>query len=203
MRDEVTYSHLAPARGIASRGEDGGGDKFSLVNEAAFIDKLAELRARAGLSQRDLAESMHTDPSTISKIEAGQRAPGWTTLWDWLRACGGHGLDIAGAAAAESERDRALLDAARDVEEDDVWILAEAIRGLAAVQGEDRAMARIALKWLASHAQPASEASGTLEDRVARLEASANGDPERRIATKARTVGGPRRGRARRTNEKG
>lgn len=45
-------------------------------------------RARAGLSQRELARRVHTAQSVVARIELGQTSPTWETLTRLLAAAG-------------------------------------------------------------------------------------------------------------------
>lgn len=47
---------------------------------------LQAARARAGLSQRDLAQRAGTSQSVVARIELGQTSPTWDTLARLLRA---------------------------------------------------------------------------------------------------------------------
>jgi transcriptional regulator with XRE-family HTH domain len=49
---------------------------------------LRELRDRAGLTQKELAESSGTDDTYISRVEHGRIDVGWSTLWRLLDALG-------------------------------------------------------------------------------------------------------------------
>lgn len=49
-------------------------------------DLLRTARARAGLSQRDLADRARTSQSVVARIELGQTSPTWDTLARLLRA---------------------------------------------------------------------------------------------------------------------
>lgn len=49
---------------------------------------LREARARAGLSQRALAERARTAQSVVARIERGQTSPSWDTLERLLGAAG-------------------------------------------------------------------------------------------------------------------
>jgi transcriptional regulator with XRE-family HTH domain len=50
---------------------------------------LADLRSRAELSQRELAERVGVAVMSISSIERGHRTPSVDTLTKWVEACGG------------------------------------------------------------------------------------------------------------------
>jgi transcriptional regulator with XRE-family HTH domain len=137
-------------------------------------DKLKKIREDANFSTSDLARRLHASPSTISKIESGDRDPSRDVLLRWLEACGKE-LAIVGATPPEarpaprSEGAEMVMDALEGLDEDDLPIIAKALRGLKAAKGEDHALARANLKWLASRA----EAVGSLpsaEELMARLE---------------------------------
>jgi transcriptional regulator with XRE-family HTH domain len=49
---------------------------------------LKQLRKRANLSQKELAERLGEDQSYISKIERGERYVDVLFYMDWSRACG-------------------------------------------------------------------------------------------------------------------
>jgi len=42
--------------------------------------KLLELMAKAGLTQEQVAERMHTQKSKVSRLEKGNANPSWSTL---------------------------------------------------------------------------------------------------------------------------
>jgi transcriptional regulator with XRE-family HTH domain len=49
---------------------------------------LQDIREAAGLSQSELARRMNTQPSTISRIESGDRDPSLDQIWLWAEKCG-------------------------------------------------------------------------------------------------------------------
>jgi transcriptional regulator with XRE-family HTH domain len=49
---------------------------------------LADARARAGLSQRELARKAKTAQSVVARIELGETSPSWATLSRLLAAAG-------------------------------------------------------------------------------------------------------------------
>jgi transcriptional regulator with XRE-family HTH domain len=55
-------------------------------NHAAQL--LADARARAGLSQRQLARKAGTAQSVVARIELGETSPSWATLSRLLAAAG-------------------------------------------------------------------------------------------------------------------
>lgn len=56
--------------------------------EFALIRSLIEARAKAGLSQDELAERMGTTQSTIARLESGKRLPSMRTLYRYAEATG-------------------------------------------------------------------------------------------------------------------
>lgn len=85
-------------------------------------------RAKAGLTQRELARKSHVPQPTISAIESGRQEPRYTTLERLLHACGfeldmfprlGEGIDrslIYEMTQLEpAERVRRAIEAARSV----------------------------------------------------------------------------------------
>lgn len=60
-----------------------------LAQEYALARELIAARARAGLTQEDVAESMGTTKSAVSRLEAvGRHSPSVTTLERYARAVG-------------------------------------------------------------------------------------------------------------------
>ncbi|MCB5162339.1 helix-turn-helix domain-containing protein [Marinomonas algarum] len=59
-----------------------------LENEFHFIDQLIGMRIKAGLTQQQVAEKMHTQKSNISRLERGNANPNWSTLSKYAQACG-------------------------------------------------------------------------------------------------------------------
>jgi transcriptional regulator with XRE-family HTH domain len=116
-------------------------------------EKLKRLRLDSGLTQAVFAERIGMTQSAISKIEGGTRLPGRQAIEAWVAACG-KTMEIAGLPEV-SEAERELLDAAAEVNPDDLYLVAEALRGLAIVKGKDREHARSLLEWLASRAPSA------------------------------------------------
>lgn len=55
----------------------------------SFHPDLRTLRKRAGLTQKQLAEKLGSDQTTISLFELGKRDPPADTLEAWVRLCGG------------------------------------------------------------------------------------------------------------------
>lgn len=112
--------------------------------------KLHALRVQTGLNQVEFAGKIGMTQSAISKIENGTRMPSRQAIEAWVTACG-KTMEIAGIPEL-SEGEQVLLAAAAEVAPDDLFLLAEATRGLAMVKGGDRAMARQLLQWLADRA---------------------------------------------------
>lgn len=118
--------------------------------------KLRALRVSLGLTQGQFAPLVGLSQAGVSKIESGARMPSRAATETWLAVCG-KTMEIAGIPDL-SEGEREVMSAIADVEPDDLFLLAEAIRGLAVVTGADRAMARQTLQWLADRG-PAPDAS--------------------------------------------
>ena len=66
----------------------------ALEEEFALMAEVAKARARAGLSQAELAKRMKTTQSTISRLESGRGLPSTRTLGRFARATG-HRLKIS------------------------------------------------------------------------------------------------------------
>lgn len=61
----------------------------SLGDEYLLVRELLEARARAGLTQEEVAESMGTTKSAVSRLEsAGKHSPSVTTLKKYAHAVG-------------------------------------------------------------------------------------------------------------------
>ena len=112
--------------------------------------KLRALRVGTGRTQEQFADLVGLTQTGVSKIESGSRMPSRSTVDAWLAVCG-KTMEIAGISTL-SEGEREVMAAISGVEPDDLFLLAEAIRGLAVVKGADRAMARQTLQWLADRA---------------------------------------------------
>ena len=52
----------------------------ALDEEFAVASQIIEARARAGLTQDELAKRMHTSQSSIARLESGRSKPSVTTL---------------------------------------------------------------------------------------------------------------------------
>ncbi|MFZ5537818.1 MAG: helix-turn-helix transcriptional regulator [Pseudomonadota bacterium] len=60
----------------------------ALEPEYAIARELIAARARAGLTQAQLAERMHTTQSTIARLESGKSMPSLRTLARYAEATG-------------------------------------------------------------------------------------------------------------------
>ncbi len=56
--------------------------------EYALAEAIAEARSRAGLTQAEVAERMHTTQSNIARMEAGRTTPSTRTLEKFAQAVG-------------------------------------------------------------------------------------------------------------------
>jgi ribosome-binding protein aMBF1 (putative translation factor) len=66
----------------------------ALEEEFALIAAVAKARARAGLSQAQLAKRMKTTQSTVARLESGRSLPSTRTLSRFAKATG-HRLKIS------------------------------------------------------------------------------------------------------------
>jgi transcriptional regulator with XRE-family HTH domain len=69
---------------------------------------LRDARARASLSQRELARRAGTAQSEIARIETGRQDPGYATLERLIRAAG---FDLKVELAPHDDHDEQLIDA--------------------------------------------------------------------------------------------
>jgi ribosome-binding protein aMBF1 (putative translation factor) len=69
-------------------------DYDALEEEFALMAEVAKARARAGLSQAELARRMNTTQSTIARLESGRGQPSTRTLGRFAKATG-HRLKIS------------------------------------------------------------------------------------------------------------
>jgi ribosome-binding protein aMBF1 (putative translation factor) len=70
------------------------------ASEFALARELIAARARAGLSQAEVAERMGTTQSVVARLESGKRMPSMRTVERFAQAVGGHlVLRIEGATA--------------------------------------------------------------------------------------------------------
>ena len=61
-----------------------------LAAEFAIAREMIAARARAGLSQSEVALRMGTTQSVVARIESGKRPPSMRTVERFARAVGGH-----------------------------------------------------------------------------------------------------------------
>ena len=66
----------------------------AMEEEFALMAEVAKARARAGLSQAELAKRMKTTQSTIARLERGRGLPSTRTLGRFAKATG-HRLKIS------------------------------------------------------------------------------------------------------------
>ena len=66
----------------------------AMEEEFALMAEVAKARARAGLSQAELAKRMKTTQSTIARLESGRGLPSTRTLGRFAKATG-HRLKIS------------------------------------------------------------------------------------------------------------
>ncbi|RAU19921.1 transcriptional regulator [Nitrincola tibetensis] len=59
-----------------------------LETEFSLVDQLLSMRSKAGLTQEQVAEKMHTQKSNVSRLETGNTNPSWSTLLKYAHACG-------------------------------------------------------------------------------------------------------------------
>lgn len=59
-----------------------------LGGEFRLIDQLLTMRTKAGMTQEQVAEKMHTQKSNVSRLENGSTNPSWSTLLKYAHACG-------------------------------------------------------------------------------------------------------------------
>ncbi len=59
-----------------------------LEAEFALAEAISEARSRAGLTQAEVAERMHTTQSNIARLEAGRTTPSTRTLEKFAEAVG-------------------------------------------------------------------------------------------------------------------
>ncbi len=60
----------------------------ALEAEFALAAAIAEARGRAGLTQQEVAQRMHTTQSNIARLEAGRTTPSTRTLEKFAEAVG-------------------------------------------------------------------------------------------------------------------
>ena len=62
----------------------------ALADEYAIARELIAARARAGLSQSEVAQRMGTTQSVVARLESGKRPPSMRTVERFAQAVGGH-----------------------------------------------------------------------------------------------------------------
>ena len=62
----------------------------ALADEYAIARELIAARARAGMSQAEVAERMGTTQSVVARLESGRRLPSMRTVERFAQAVGGH-----------------------------------------------------------------------------------------------------------------
>lgn len=71
-----------------------------------FLEEFIQLRADAGLSQRDLADKLGIGQDIVSRCEAGRRRIDVLELQQWAFACGSSLFDFAKKLDARIQRNR-------------------------------------------------------------------------------------------------
>jgi DNA-binding XRE family transcriptional regulator len=64
----------------------------ALAGEFSVAKTLIAARARAGLSQAEVAARMGTTQSVIARLESGKRPPSWQTIARYAAAVGGRAV---------------------------------------------------------------------------------------------------------------
>ena len=64
----------------------------TLADEFAIARELIAARARAGLSQSEVAQRMGTTQSVVARLESGKRPPSMRTVERFAQAVGGHAV---------------------------------------------------------------------------------------------------------------
>ena len=59
-----------------------------LAEGFAFLDEVLKARAKAGLTQAEVAERMGTTQSVIARLEGGKRTPSMSTVQRYAQAAG-------------------------------------------------------------------------------------------------------------------
>jgi ribosome-binding protein aMBF1 (putative translation factor) len=62
------------------------------TDEFAIARELIAARARAGLSQGEVAQRMGTTQSVVARLESGKRPPSMRTVERFAQAVGGHAV---------------------------------------------------------------------------------------------------------------
>ncbi|MEU6688110.1 helix-turn-helix transcriptional regulator [Streptomyces sp. NPDC046832] len=77
--------------------------------------RLIEMRLTRGVSQRQLADSMHSDPSVISRIESAARIPSEPQLERWVLSCSVNPVAVEGQVIKLKKlRDEAVAEESAD-----------------------------------------------------------------------------------------
>ena len=61
-----------------------------MADEYAIARELIAARARAGMSQGEVAQRMGTTQSVVARLESGKRPPSMRTVQRFAQAVGGH-----------------------------------------------------------------------------------------------------------------
>jgi len=64
----------------------------ALADEYAIAREMIAARARAGLSQSEVAQRMGTTQSVVARLESGKRPPSMRTVQRFAQAVGGHAV---------------------------------------------------------------------------------------------------------------
>lgn len=64
----------------------------ALADEYAIAREMIAARARAGLSQSEVAQRMGTTQSVVARLESGKRPPSMRTVQRFAEAVGGHAV---------------------------------------------------------------------------------------------------------------
>lgn len=67
-------------------------DYDAITDEFAIARELIAARARAGLSQSEVAQRMGTTQSVVARLESGKRPPSMRTVERFAQAVGGHAV---------------------------------------------------------------------------------------------------------------
>ncbi len=62
----------------------------AMADEYAIARELIAARARAGMSQSEVAQRMGTTQSVVARLESGKRPPSMRTVQRFAQAVGGH-----------------------------------------------------------------------------------------------------------------
>ncbi len=62
----------------------------AMADEFAIARELIAARARAGMSQSEVAQRMGTTQSVVARLESGKRPPSMRTVERFAQAVGGH-----------------------------------------------------------------------------------------------------------------